>query len=124
MYAIMRSASDCRILREPMLIHFATGIADYFTSSENPHVDDLMRTVQALKEDTDRDVRHFAGAFSTQPDEKLHPNNITPSDLATTGAGQAFIQTMQCYYYYYTSEIFLKKKIVNETREFFFLKKL
>ena len=96
MYAIMRSASDCRILREPMLIHFATGIADYFTSSENPHVDDLMRTVQALKEDTDRDVRHFAGAFSTQPDEKLHPsddcaNNIIPSDLATTGAGQAFI---------------------------------
>ena len=37
---------------------------EYFTGSENPHYDDLIKSEQALKADPDRDVRFFAGAIN------------------------------------------------------------
>ena len=33
--------------------------ADYLTSSQNPHHETLLATVQKLKSDSDRDVRYF-----------------------------------------------------------------
>jgi uncharacterized protein YpmB len=33
--------------------------AEYFTSANNPHHEDLLKTVQQLQSDKDRDVRYF-----------------------------------------------------------------
>ena len=34
---------------------------EYFTSSRNPHHDELLKAETRLKSDADRDVRYFAG---------------------------------------------------------------
>ena len=51
---------------------------DYFLSSQNPHHESLLTTVQKLKSDTDRDVRYFV---SFQEETRLA--EITDSVITT-----------------------------------------
>ena len=38
---------------------------EYFTSANNPHHEDLLKTVQQLQSDQDRDVRYFVSTPQT-----------------------------------------------------------
>jgi hypothetical protein len=40
-------------------------LVEYFTSANNPHHEDLLKTVQQLQSDKDRDVRYFVSTPQT-----------------------------------------------------------
>ena len=53
----MRATYSTDVLRLLQVLLIVS--ADYFLSSQNPHHESLLTTVQKLKSDTDRDVRYF-----------------------------------------------------------------
>ena len=57
--------------------------ADYLTGPTNPHHEDLLKTVQQLQADRDRDVRYFVGAgpASQQTHTSLPHEHSTPDTL-------------------------------------------
>lgn len=52
-------------------------LTEYFTSSRNPHHDELLKAETRLKSDTDRDVRYFA-SLSPQASIEHHQTVSRP----------------------------------------------
>ena len=52
-------------------------LVDYFTGATNPHHEDLLKTIQSLQADSDRDVRFFVCKV---PDSE---NDIIPNMVGT-----------------------------------------